>query len=226
MSFNLNEEGGLADFIEEFKVFRAIGVIRKELNKVSNNSKSTNNSGNINEMDQMVRNRLVVCGLIISRLMMKPDEMIDQKIVYDKMVTDQEWNIIRDGDADNLRLNQLKNQKPDNQEQKINQSKKDNCKYPGTTGTIKQSNQNRNQNKKNKCDEQKEMENMDDEKLLEYLKEKMKMLEDNEQLIQYKHLINHSNIWILKPISLSRGRGIKMVKQLSEVLDHIERLES
>jgi len=53
----------------------------------------------------MVRNRLVVCGLIISRLMMKPDEMIDQKIVYDKMVTDQEWNIIRDGDADNLRLN-------------------------------------------------------------------------------------------------------------------------
>jgi len=51
MSFNLNEEGGLADFIEEFKVFRAIGVIRKELNKVSNNSKSTNNSGNINEMD-------------------------------------------------------------------------------------------------------------------------------------------------------------------------------
>jgi len=27
------------------------------------------------------------------------------------------------------------------------------------------------------------MENMDDEKLLEYLKEKMKMLEDNEQLI-------------------------------------------
>lgn len=33
MSFNLNEEGVLSDFIEEFKVFKAIGIIKKEISK-------------------------------------------------------------------------------------------------------------------------------------------------------------------------------------------------
>lgn len=43
---------------------------------------------------------------------------------------------------------------------------------------------------------------------------------------EYNSLNGGDNIWILKPGALSRGRGIKCIKTLSQVLEHIDHKES
>ncbi len=49
------------------------------------------------------------------------------------------------------------------------------------------------------------------------------LLADSEE---YNTLNGGDNIWILKPGALSRGRGIKCIKTLSQVLEHIDHKES
>jgi tubulin monoglycylase TTLL3/8 len=136
------------------------------------------------------------------------NELIDETTkgaVMPRLVSDREWEILS---SDDLSAETLARQK---HEQWLRKIEKDG---PKRKKKAKQS------------ESAKQLDETSDAAMDPFTEQVQEVLKQFKQRFPQYYLNGWENIWIVKPASLSRGRGIKCYQNLVEILDHMGSKES
>lgn len=198
--YDISERNDFEDFMEDFKITKLISLLKE----FSENTRTEN----------LISTQKIICCL----------EIIDRKIsewetplLSRKLITDREWAIISEEDTVSYRkeLERL---------ERMNKI--------GFSSLSKRTNVTGNNSQENSAVE-KDDNNFSNfsnarDKFLNKSNEEMKNLVDEylnklRRIFPQHDMNGKKNIWIMKPSGLSRGRGIKCVSGLNEILLFIKK---
>ena len=202
-SFDLSDISDMADFISEFKITKAECILKKFMAS----------DYNILQLDE---ERLLIALNICEKRVKDIDEALDDGNTNSELVTDNEWKILSN---DELSYEGLAKKKHANWFKRVFKKFgpfKNKCRF------------------KRKIFEKPKLDvkvNANDNKISEATNLKIKnyehikarvanVLEKLKQISPQYELNKFKNIWIIKPAGMSRGRGIKIFNNLTEIQDY------
>jgi len=210
--FDISERNDFEDFMEDFKTTKLISLLKEfSLNSLTGKSITTQ--------------KIICCLEIINR---KISEWLSP-LLPRKLIADKEWTIISEEDTVSYRK-ELERLERMNKIGFSNLSKRNNINNSvNSNNYINNYYNNNNENSAFEKDESNFFSNKASEsKFANKNFEELKVFVD-DHLAQLKHIFpqyamnGKRNIWIMKPSGLSRGRGIKCVSALNEILLFIKK---
>lgn len=215
--YDISERNDFEDFMEDFKITKLISLLKE----FSENSRTEN----------LISNQKIVCCLeIIERKLNEWETPMQSR----KLITDKEWAIISEEDTVSYRkelerlermnkigfssLSKRINSNLNSNNANNNGNGNNNLEKNGIEKDENFGNVNINNNVYNSLNNK--FVNKSIEEIKVYVDEYLSKL---KQIFPQHAMNGKKNIWIMKPSGLSRGRGIKCVSSLNEILLFIKK---
>ncbi|KRX06005.1 hypothetical protein PPERSA_01083 [Pseudocohnilembus persalinus] len=236
--YDLTDNDEIEEFETDFKITKAESILKQYANKMKNNK-------NVSEEEEVV---IQVALQVYKRKLRDINELIDEQgEEHFKLITDEEWEILSADELDKEGLIKQKHEKwkkrldkklgktinvKKSKKKKTKQSKKqiynsEIKEEEGYNDIQEQDFQATEKEEANENDGQYEDEYEEDEQDQEKTlhAQVLETLEEGKKQNKQYNLTEEKNIWILKPASSSRGRGITCYNSLIEIQDHIKAKE-
>ncbi|KAL4510195.1 hypothetical protein ABPG72_010388 [Tetrahymena utriculariae] len=220
--FDMNDPDEFNDFVKNFKLSKAVSVLKKYLRLYLEKDEKHNN----------YKIQAQVALQVLTRYFNEIDNVIDdekQAAEYFKSLPDDEWEILASDEMNNEDLAKkkhfewIKKIKLAYQGIKVKaQVKKKKKKSQAMIKKMIQNEAIKNGDKlqSDGSDSEDEEVEMDD-----FTSAVNQFLNEREKCDPQFNLKGEDNIWIVKPAGLSRGRGITCYKNLVEIIDHAKSME-
>lgn len=246
--FDLAVNEDLDDFVEEFKAIKAESYVKifvREMRETEGEREQipAGQPGN------SVTNKVLKIALRVCERRLKDlDDLIDDPKAFTELCSEKEWAILAADELDKealqkkkhqewIQKNEVKTQAQGIVKKKSKKKKKKKVKRKKSTLMTEQTEEEKKEEgiyeEGESGSETEESETEEEEDPEEYLAKKhpeykraVKVLDGLKIKFPQFNLNGEKNIWIIKPASMSRGRGIILFKNLIEILDHVGNKET
>ncbi|KAL4467012.1 hypothetical protein ABPG74_010609 [Tetrahymena malaccensis] len=223
--FDMNDPDEFNDFVKNFKLSKAISVLKKYLRLFLEKDDKYNN----------YKIQAQVALQVLTRYFNDVNNVIDdekQAAEYFKSIPDEEWEILASDEMSNEDLAKKKHfewiKKIKLAYQGIKVKAQVKKKKKKSQAMIKKMIQNDAIKRKQDGDKQQSdgSDSEDEEvEMDDFTSAVNQFLNEREKCDPQFNLKGEDNIWIVKPAGLSRGRGITCYKNLVEIIDHAKSME-